>query len=356
MKKISFFFLFLNLLPLFGLAQTDAAQIDLDYTYFVEKDDIGSGYITYSCYLKNISDNKVLFYNFKIKDEAQGFEFLKSLPEDIIILDPHRTKRVCKLKVNEEIPNIQWLNFFLYPSVGFNKFPEQEKDYVFFYETSENEDDIRIDYYIKSISDRRIKLFDLKYDNPDRINIVKQLVELFYYIEPNTKLKILAFESVEDFKLASVTWRSEFTKFQPTNDPFCKEFIKIMEAAEEGDFGSVKGELTGQDQYSCLISMKGIEETEIVKVDGNWWFVGQVGKNDEKKPTENKLKEWIIRVEDCLPDSLELTEKKDKESKNKQAIFAGFMKDKLHGIYLKIMGSPGDPNNYTLNLMVLGSE
>lgn len=49
----------------FGAGQTEVAEPGVDYTYFVETEEVGHGYFIYSCYLKNTADSKILFFDFR---------------------------------------------------------------------------------------------------------------------------------------------------------------------------------------------------------------------------------------------------------------------------------------------------
>jgi hypothetical protein len=347
-----FIFCIFNILT----AQEYPAVLDEHYISFSEKDGVGSDYTTFSYYIKNTSEYKILYFNFRLRNEVSKLEYLRPLPEDIFVLDPHRTAKVCQVKVYDEMPEFSWNAYFLDPSVGFNKFPEQEKNYVLYWSADQEDNIITIEYYIKSLSDRRIKFHDFNIENPGNVEILEDYTQSFLYLEPEGKIKLMACRSNVNSQTPNITWRSDFTTFQPTNDEFCNQFIKIMEAAGEGEFGSVRGKPVNENEYLCDVQVPGIDQAKIIKREGKWWCTGLIGIPSDKKTVEKRLKDYIEILDNCLPDILQLEEGKDKKTKNRYAVFAGYMDDKLHGVTLKVEGSGDGPEDAVLKFIVLGAE
>jgi hypothetical protein len=346
--------IFLSVLQM--VAQVNPAQLDSDYRYFTETDEVGTNYNVHSYFLKNSSDHKIVFFNFRLQDDVPGIEMLKTLPDDVLVIDPQRTAKICQAKFTNGEPAFLWQAYFLEPSVGFSKFPEQEKHYVFFWKTTEKDGLVINDYFIKSLSDNRMKFHDFETVIPEGIRVTEDKTSSFVYLEPRGRIKLLSYEALNDSETPRISWRSTFTSFQPGNDEFCNQFIIIMESAGEGDFGSIKGIMIRENVFSCQVSISDLSQSEISGIDNVWWFIGRLGEPSDKKTIEKRLSHYSEVLDNCLPDVLVPEEKKDKSTGNRYLKFAGLMGDKQHEVTLKAEGSAAEPLNFQLKLLVKGAQ
>ncbi len=262
------------------IAQDELAIQGTDYEYFTETEEIGKGYSIISFYLKNISEFKLLFFNFNINVSSDGFVIVKPLPEEILILDPYRTNKFCTLKVTGDNPPITWQSRRLFPSVGFNKFPEIGKNYVFFYESEVKGDQTIYTYYLKNICDRRMKFYEFSLKNTNEFNIEKGLPRTAVYLWPDSSVNVVRLSVPLNREGPELNWQAIFTNFQPTGDDFCNELIKVFEASGEDDFGSIRGQGDEANGFTSAIKVPGINQAKIINENGKWYFTGQMGGKD----------------------------------------------------------------------------
>jgi len=357
MRSIKLYLIFFCILSITELiAQDELAVQGRDYEFFTQTDEVGTGYKVISYYLKSISENKVLFYNFRITEGVKNLDVIKALPRDILILDPNRTSKFCTLKITNDTPQISWVARLLFPSVGFNKFPENGKQYVFFWESIQENGRTIYSYYIKNICDRRMKFYEFSLGTATGVNIVKDLPAIPVYLWPDYSVNVAKFSVLLQSDAPELTWQTIFTYFQPTGDDFCNELIKIFEASGEGDFGSVRGSDLGNAESGCNVKIPGINQARILQSDGKWFFNGQVGGSGLKKEIDIQFKDYFERIDLCIPDIIPIEVLKNKGSKNKIAFFTGFVDDKKYSGSLEVKGSESQPNDYTLLLTIFGAE
>jgi hypothetical protein len=327
-----------------------------EYEYSIETDEVGTGYKVVSYYLKNTCDKKLLFFNFNAKEEFNKDVALKALPEDIVILEPHRSRKICKLKITGDSPEVTWQAKILEPSVGFNKFPENGKNYMFFWKSSTAGNRITYSYLLKNTDDRRMKFYGFTLEPADGITISRNLPGSTVYLWPDSITKAVTFSLPSDKEAPLLNWTAEFTNFQPTGDEFCNQMIRILEAAGEGDFASVKGDIQGQGNYSCSINIPGINASGISEIAGKWQFSGLVEEKGTKKEINALLKVYTTRMDDCIPDIIALKIIKNKASKNKSSLFSGEVDGKTYSALLAVEGSEAQPNDYRLSLIIYTAE
>jgi hypothetical protein len=337
------------------IAQDEAIQ-GTDYEYFIETEEIGTDFKVISYYLKNISENKILFFNFNIEPGSEIQQIVKAVPDHILILDPHRTSKFCTLKIPDSQPQITWRNRLLFPSVGFNKFPEDGKHYVFFWESMNQGTQTIYSYFLKNICDRRMKFSDFALDATEGIQMRNELSSTALYLWPDSTVLAAQFSIPKDGEAPSLNWQAIFTNFQPTADEFCNQLIKILEAAGEGDFGSVRGKIKNSAGYVCTIILPDVSQAIIYESNGKWQFNGQVGGTGLKKDIDDLFSQFSERLDSCIPDLIALEIIKNKSSKNKSAVFSGFVDNKKYSALLEVVGAPSQPNEYKLMLTIFAAE
>jgi hypothetical protein len=338
------------------IAQDELAIQGLDYEYFTETEEIGKDYTIISYYLKNISEFKLLFFNFNFDVSNEGFVIVKPLPDEILILDPHRTNKICTIQIDGDNPPITWQSRRLFPSVGFNKFPESGKNYVFFYESEVKKDQTIYSYYLKNICDRRMKFYEFSIENTNEFLIEKGLPQTSVYLWPDSSVNLVRLLVSLNSEGPKLKWQAIFTNFQPTGDDFCNELIKILEAAGEGDFGSVRGPGDEANGFESAIKVPGINQVKIINENGKWFFIGQMGGKGLKKEIEARFREYFERIDICIPDIIPIEVVKSKSSKNKSAAFSGIVDNKKHSGKLEVKGSEAQPNDYSLVLTIFAAE
>jgi len=357
MKYLNLLALALFLIPVqFVCAQNELAILNDDYEYFVETDEVGSGFKVISFYLKNKSENKLLFYNFKVTGGDENFGVVKPLPDDILLLEPHRTSKFGTFRTTGDQPDITWYSVRLNPSVGFNKFPEQGKHYVFFWESLVKGNQTVFSYYLKNICDRRMKFYTLSLEGTGEYHVEKELPQTALYLWPDSSVNVARLTVPLNNEGPELKWEAIFTNFQPTGDDFCNELIKILEAAGEGDFGSVRGPGAAANIHPCTIKVPGINQEKIITENGKWYFAGQLGGEGLKKEIETRFREYFERIDICIPDIIPIEAVKSKGSKNKSAAFSGIVDNKKYSGKLEIVGSDAQPNDYTLVMTIFAAE
>jgi hypothetical protein len=333
-------------------SQNDTPAQDKDYYYFTETDEVGAGFKVLSYYLKNTCDRKILFFNFK-PDQTTGYEVLKDLPQDILIVEPHRSLKICKLKVSGEMSGITWQAKLLDPSVGFNKYPENGKNYVFFWKSSETADRITFSYLLKNISDRWIKFYAFDLETASGLALNNELASSAYLWQDSV-MKVIEFSVPKTVEAPLLNWTAEFTDLQPSGDPFCDALVQILEASGEGDFSLVRGASAGNGTYKCKVVLPEIIGYSIMETDGKWFYAGRVGNSGLKKEIYTRFKIFTVKIDNCIPDVIALKILKNKTTKNKSALFSGVLNDKSYSILLAVEGSPSQPADYKLTLTIAG--
>lgn len=357
MKFSTLFLLFFCSLPCSQLIAQDISAVQgSEYDYSIETDEVGTGYKVVSYYLKNTCDKKLLFFNFISKEEFNKDAVIKALPEDIVILEPHRTQKICKLKITGDSPQITWQAKILEPSVGFNKFPENGKNYMFFWKSSTAGNRITYSYLLKNTDDRRMKFYGFTLEPAEGLVMNKNLPVSTVYLWPDSITTAVTFSMPADKDAPLLNWTSEFTNFQPTGDEFCNQMIRILEAAGEGDFGSVKGTIQEGGNVTCNINIPGVTSAKINETGGKWQYSGLVEGKGTKKEINARMKAYIAKMDDCLPDILALKIIKNKSSKNKSALFSGDVDGKTYAALLAVEGSEAQPNDYKLSLIIYAAE
>ncbi len=357
MKHLHLSALLLFFIPVrFVCAQNELAILNDDFEYFVETDEVGSGFKIISFYLKNKSENKLLFYNFKIAGGNENDEVVKPLPDDILLLEPHRTSKFGTFRITGDQPDITWYSVRLNPSVGFNKFPEQGKHYVFFWESLVKGNQTVFSYYLKNICDRRMKFYMLSLEGTGEYHVEKELPQTAIYLWPDSSVNVTRLTVPVSSEDPELNWEAIFTNFQPTGDDFCNELIMILEAAGEGDFGSVRGQGDGANSHNCTIKVPGIYQEMINNDNGKWHFIGQMGGAGLKKEIETRFREYFDRIDICIPDIIPIEAVKSKTSKNKSAAFSGIVDNKKYSGKLEVVGSDAQPNDYTLVMTIFAVE
>lgn len=357
MKYLALFAIALLFAPItFVSAQDEVAILDVDYEYFVETDEVGNGNKVVSFYLKNLSEFKLLFFNFKVTGGDDNYEVVKALPGEILLLDPHRTSKFGTFRIPRDQPDITWYSVRLNPSVGFNKFPEQGKHYVFFWESLVKGNQTVFSYYLKNICDRRMKFYAFTLEGSGEFYLEKKLPQTTIYLWPDSSVNVTRLTVPLNGESPELNWEAIFTHFQPTGDDFCNELIKVLEAAGEGDFGSARGQGEGEDLFASAIKVPGINQEKIINENGKWYFTGQLGGAGLRKEIETRFREYFERIDTCIPDVISIETVKSKGSKNKSAAFSGIVDNKKYSGLLEVVGSDAQPNDYTLVMTIFAAE
>lgn len=355
MKYFSFILLISILLSALSAATQEYTPVQgSDYDYFTETDEVGAGWKVLSCYLKNTCDKKILFFNFRGAQTA-GTEVLKDLLKDILILDPHRSLKICKYKLSGEMLGITWNAEMLDPSVGFNKFPESGKNYIFFWTSSETSEQVSYSYFLKNISDRWIKFYAFKLAPASGLKI-KNEPPLSQYLWQDSIAKVVEFTVPTTIEAPMLNWTAEFTDLQPTGDPFCDALIQILEASGQGDFADVKGDPNGSGDYLCTIPLPGTSQAAIRRTGDKWQYFSQIGETGLKKGIEARFKVFTEKTDNCIPDVIALTIVKNKATKNKSALFTGSINETTYTLVVSVEGLSDQPSGYRLILQILGTQ
>ncbi|MCD4736737.1 MAG: hypothetical protein K8R53_11895 [Bacteroidales bacterium] len=335
------------------ISQNDYPVKDQDYKLNIETEEQTGDYTLYSFYLQNTGKEKLLFYNLRLEKENDKNDIVKFLPESIVILAPYRNSLIYKVKVYDELPNILWHTNFMRPSVGFNKYPEKNKHYVFHWKSRDNTDGTtEYTYYLKNIYDKRIRFYDLSLEDGYK-EILKELPTYSVILLPDHNIEITRFTVNTDDEVLSVNWQHEFATFQANNDLFCQDLSLAMEAARDKDFISLQREGNPPEANPYAISLNMQEITEVIVDDSGELieFTGIIGQPSTLKEIKKRYKTYYDKILYCIPNVLEEKHIKRKDN-TKMVTYEGIIDSKLHYMWLEMYVFDAANDSYGLRVGV----
>lgn len=292
-------------------AQSDYPEQNTDYKSSWLEDYRGEGYITYSYYLENISNEPLIFYNFNVKPNTERYEFLKSYPEDILIIYPNQKTSYLQVKVYTNGPALTWNSKFMRVKDETTTYPAQNRDYVYYWKSTSKSGEITTySYHLKNISSRNIKFYDFTLTNNGGIYyLVDNLQQKPVYTNPGQSLQIVKY----DFKSGetpSVNWYADWATFVAGSDAFCTGLNKVMEGAKDEGFSSLKGALkqaandsdTFFDSYYCKEHIDGLNNEVIEDLLFFYQYRGTIGSPAPQDVINSRFYEYKAKIESCLPD------------------------------------------------------
>lgn len=302
-----------------------------DYELTIETENHKDGYTVYSCYLRNRSPEKLLFYNFRM-DTTHIVEVIHKLPEGVVILEPHRNALIFRGGFRQSEPAVSWNSEFMRHSAGFNKFPEKYKNYIFYWNSEKTGETVTYTYLLKNISIRRIKFYDFMFEGePDEM--VRDLPNGSVITEPGQEMEVARFRMMDGGSGPYLKWSNVFATFQPNNDPFCEGVTFALEASRDDGFSPIRGsnaEITG----GVDLKIAGTENLMITGSDGSGSLTLRIGGEAEYKEIKKRFREYQEKIGFCIPGSLEETETKNKSDKSAKVEYEGVIDSMVHRLSL----------------------
>lgn len=301
----------LLLLLAFGaISQNEYPQQNTDYLSSWEEDYRGDGYVTYTYYLENTSDETLAFYNFKIKPDEERYEILRSYPTDLLILYPHQKNSYLQVKVYSSGPGFTWNSKFLKPTKETSSYPIQNKDYVYYWKSDVRSDESTYySYHLINISTQNIKFYDFTLTNNGGIYyLIDNLLQNPVVAEPGESIQIVKYNH-KSGETPSANWYADWSSFGPSGDAFCTGLNKVLEAAKEEGFASIKGGIkqksndsdTFFDIYYCKEHIDGVNNEGIEDLLFFWEYTGQIGSPAPLDIINSRFYEYRSKIESCLP-------------------------------------------------------
>lgn len=324
-------------------AQDDYPVENRDYELTIEN----SGGIT-SFYLRNLSSGKLLFFNFRINIPQDEKDIVQNLPESIVILEPHRNALIFRAKSAIEPGMIRWESHFMVHSIGFSKYPENHKHYVFYWETSGEGDLLRYSYFMQNISGKRLRFSNFTSDGAEA-SYSKKLPECAFILEPKAEARLCELTVSKGSNAPLLSWNHHFATFQPAGGDFCNVLTRILEASKDKGFETLPypGNETGD------IKLSGFHNLRITGQDGR----ATLAADSETISTAKETKALYIKVKNqidqCLPDLLTQEETKNKQDKTISVTFEGVIDSRVFRLSLGMVAEDAGADRYKLLLTVM---
>lgn len=303
-------------------AQSDYPQSGEDYKSSWEEDYRGDDFIAYTYYLENLGNEPVAFYNFKIKPNTETYEILQPYPEDVFILDPYQKKGYFRVKVYTTGPALTWNTKFMRVKDETSTYPQQNKDYVYYWKLVSEEGDSKVySYHLKNISNRTVKFYNFTLtNNGGNYYLVDNLLQKPAFTGPGESIQIVRY-NLNSGEAPSVNWYADWTSFAAGTDAFCSGLIKLLEASKDG-FSSIKGEIkkaandtdTFFDFYYCKEHIDGANNEAIEDMLFFYQYVGILGSPGPEDVITKRFYEYKSKIESCLPDFPEREKDEEEDS------------------------------------------
>lgn len=297
------------LLSIAVLAQNDYPVSGEDYESSWEEDYRGDDYIAYSYYIENLGSEPIVFYNFKIKPNDYRYEVLKSYPEDILILESHQKKSYIQVKVYDQGPGLTWNSKFMRIKDETSTFPEQNRDYVYYWILESETDGGNVySYHLKNISAKTIKFYDVTLkNNGGKYYLVDNILLKPAFTEPGGSVQLVKY-NLTSGDAPSVNWYADWTSFKASSDDFCSGLVKLLEASKDG-FSSIKGEKKNASDpdalfeiYYCKEHIPGATEEAIEDMIFYFQYSGILGSQGPQNLISDRFYSYKSKIETCLPD------------------------------------------------------
>jgi hypothetical protein len=340
-------------------SQKDYPEQDTDYSSTWEEDYRGEGYIAYSYYLENLSDEPIIFYNFKVKPNEDRYEILQSYPKDILIIYPSQKTSYLQVKVYTQGPSLTWNSKFGRITNETSSFPQQNKDYVYYWKSDAKSDGlITYSYHLKNISDRIIKFYDFTLTNNGGIYyLVDNLLQKPVIANPGESIQVVKY-NFKSGETPSVNWYADWSSFSSGGDAFCDGVNKILEAAKDS-FESVKGALkkgandtdTYFDLYYCTEHIDGVNNEAIEDLLFFWQYSGYIGSSAPLNVINSRFYEYKSKIETCLPNFPERKKDEEEKSDNLKVEYEAEVDYLMHYLRLEVVHDDVT-SNYQLEFVI----
>ncbi|MCD4735052.1 MAG: hypothetical protein K8R53_03325, partial [Bacteroidales bacterium] len=308
------------------------------------------GYYTYI--LDNTCDRRLIFSYFHVKPTEYEYSIIRDLPEDILVLEPGKsgTYFICKEETGR--PGAGWIaNFMDYPTGSVDD-PTKNRDYVFHYAYSADEDNSTYTYYLKNISEKKIRFYDFIIEGEEEYYTFKEIPEGSVYTEPGENISVFSFFISSDGNTPSLNWYADFgdnssSTEAPSEDEmirlgFCEGVTKLIDAASES-FDPVKGNMMfvpGPDnmfeEYYCFVDIEGVKQEKIEYLILFWDFTGYIGSPGSQSEIEQRFEEYRLKLRECLPESMKesIIEPEEDDQFTKRVEYEGKIKGETHFVEL----------------------
>lgn len=299
-----------------------------------------------SCYLQNLGSSKLLFFNFHMLESKSSDDIVKPLPEDIVILSPHRNSLVLRVKTDLGERPLTMEARFMSQSSGFSKYPVGNRHYVFYWKTSGENDLLRYTYIMRNISDRRLRFSNFTKDDTEA-SYISDVPEGSLLVEPLEEKMICAFTVINGSKAPLLNWNHEFATFQPTREQFCVSLSRIMESSRDAGFASLSDNESGKK-----FGLEGFNDIQLTEISGRAAVTSEstvVSGLKEIKKLYEQVKE---QVDLCLPDLLVQEETKNKQDKTLSVVFEGVIDSRVFWLSLEMRIVDAINDQYRLVLTV----
>ncbi|MBN1339117.1 MAG: hypothetical protein JXA03_07330 [Bacteroidales bacterium] len=311
MKANFYVFVFLMLAPfVLTMAQTADPQQDVDYEFGMDEETDDNGFRVYNYFLKNLSDDKMFFFDFQMSDEGYEYEVLKSHPPDVLILGPYEKMVFFRCRSITGYPGFTWNAEFLVYEDASPDYPRKNRDYIFYYTYFERYGVLDYLYYIKNISDETIRFYDfiLGGEVPP-FTETSALPDGPVYLGPGEYKPVFGFTISEDGDAPYLEWYARFQEaekiYEIQNYSFCEGIKKVIHSTGEEEMGTVKGNLTEStdfiDYYECTIHIEGMTREEVQFFLISYDFASEIGMPAPFEEVHSRFEEYRLKFKECLP-------------------------------------------------------
>lgn len=363
MKALYYAFTILLLIPvsIFSQSSDPAQEVDYKSGFDYETNDEGFQVINY--YLQNLSDKRIMFFDFQLKPNEYDFDVLQGFPQDVLILDPNEKKVYYKCLSITGCPGCTWNTEFMENVTGSVDDVEKDRDYVFYYSYVDSDGMIDYTYYLKNISGKNIRFYDFDVDAEENsYTRTSEIPSGSLILGPGEAKAVFSFYIYDDQESPQLLWyarfQDEYVPYDTENLSFCDGVRRVIYATDEEEMESVKGNLVEAtdfvDYYECTIHIEGMNDEEIMYFLISYDYAATVGNPGSFEEAHALFEEYRGKLKECLPaDGTEDVKWGGDEDIFKiKAVYEGEHDDIPYYIELEILSTYSSDDEYKLKIYI----
>jgi hypothetical protein len=276
-------------------------------------------------------------------------------------LDPYQKKSYLQVKVYTNGPAFTWNSKFMRVKDEASKYPQQNKDYVYYWKMETNSSDKKVySYHLKNISDKSIKFYDFTLtNNGGSYYLVDNLLMNPVFTEPGDNFQIVKY-TYESGETPSVNWYADWASFYSSESgtDFCSGLNKVLEASRDA-FSSIKGEIKESandtdvffDTFYSKEHIDGVNNEVIEDFLFFYQYTGNIGSIASQDIIDKRFYGYKSKIESCLPNFEERARDEDDEPDNLKIEYEAEVDYQTHYLRLEVKYDYAT-DSYKLELVV----